>query len=279
MLRQIHSLVSIATLVLLPVWAAAETDTQTAEALMHKSGLWQQLADVAPQIVASTRSAIEQEGERVTPSEADRVIASAETAYAVDRLRSAVRARIVSGLDSAKVAALLTWYDGAIGIAVTRAEEAGSADLREPEARLREDAKLLAQLPAARRELLQKIVDVSRGAEVAATVAIRTAVASQRAVESTRPGVPAVPSEDLEAALEQQRSRMERMYGAIMQASSARIYASLPDASLTRYIDFLGSAAGSHFTMVASQALEAALVAAAEDFARALPGTRDQLNT
>ena len=279
MLRQILFGSLVATLVSIPPAAVAETSAQTVETLMHKSGIWQQLADVAPQVVASMRGSIEKEGSRVTPSEADRVIARAQAAYAVDRLRATVSDHLKRELDPAQVDRLLAWYDGRIGIAITKAEEAGSADVRDPDERVRDDAKLFARLPAARRDMLQRLVEASHGAEVAVTVSIRTAVAARRAVEQARPDAPGVPSNEIEAALERQRPRLESMYGAVIAASGARIYSGVPDESLGKYIDFLASPAGSHFTVVGSRALEAALVAAAEEFTRSLPSTRDQSNT
>jgi len=279
MLRRVLSGSLLAALVSVAPAAPAETNAQTVETLMRKSGIWQQLADVAPQVVASMRGSIEREGSRVTPSEADRVIARAQAAYAVDRLRATVSDHLERELDSAHVDRLLGWYDGPVGSAITKAEEAGSADVRDPDERVRDDAKLFAQLPATRKDLLQKLVEASHGAEVAVTVSIRTAVAARRAVEQARPDAPGVPSSEIEAALERQRPRLERMYGAVIAASGARIYSGVPDGSLARYIDFLDSPAGSHFTVVGARALEAALVAAAEEFTRSLPSTRDQSNT
>jgi hypothetical protein len=256
----------------------AQTDAVTAEALMRSSGMWQQLASVAPQVRAGLLAAVSRSGAQPGPAEMDRLARVIEAAYAADRLRATAMATFKADTQAVHVPALQQWYASRVGGEITRLEEAASAEQTDPQAVVEVGAKLLAAMPPDRRELLSELVSVTRSAETLVQLTIDAALAAQRGASSITPDAPGPSANELRLGLEAQRPQLLQAFTGLSLASCAAAYAALPSSELARYTEFLKSDAGRHFTDVGVKAFSAALVAASIDFGRGLPGTKEKAN-
>lgn len=260
--------------------ASAEVDKATAESLMRKSGLWEQLDSIAAQIEAGLPQIFAQSGQKPGADELDRVSRAIRESYAAKRLRQVGVDLISQKLGGKHVAALQRWFDSSIGQTVTRLEEQASADTADPQAQMRQGVALLKNSPPARRRLLEELVKESRAAEAAVQITINGALAAMRGVASVSPNAPGMMSAaELRAALEAQRSQMLQGFSAMTLAGFAKAYEQLPTDSLQSYVTFLKSEAGSHFNDLGIEALDAALTEAAAEFGRRAPSTKDKANT
>jgi hypothetical protein len=277
MLKSLAHALFAAVLLVFSVGASAQTDRATAETLMRKSGLWKQFESVAPQMRSGIASAFSQG--KPAAAELDRIGRISDAAFAVQRLRSVAQDVIVKGTKPAHVPALLAWYGSPSGIALTKLEEAASADQRDPMVAMREDMALLSTLRPSRQAKLSEIAEVTRSAEALTNMTINTTIAVQLGVASALPGGPAISAAEMRRAMEAQRPEMLKAYAGLATAIFARTYADVPDQELTKYITFLKSAAGRHFMDIGVRALDAALVDAALELGRNIPGTRESSRT
>jgi hypothetical protein len=263
----------VSAVVTLSAWAAV--DAPAAESLLRKSGLWLQLAHVAPQVRNGTVAALARARTRPSQAEMERLFRAIDAAYSARSLRAACVAALSRELVPDHVAALGRWYDGPSGKAMTRLEQAQSG--RNSQAILDEGAALLRDMPSSRRRILDEVVLATRSAElmteitIGATLAVHQGAASANAAR--------LPPGELKAALDARRHQFMRNFTALSLAGFAATYSSVPDAELEKYVDFLKSEAGRHYIAVSGRALSAALFNAATDFGRTAPGYRDRANT
>lgn len=249
----------------IPAWAVVERPI--AESLLRISGLWAQLADVAPQVRADAFRAFRREGATPTQAEVDRLSQAIDSSYSAQRLRSACLGAASKNLTKTHVAALRRWYEGSPGSAITRLEVARSG--QDQRALLERGAALLAAMPSSRRRVLEELVVATRMAEMQTELTIGTALAiAQGTRVSSDPAAPSL--RELKSTLDAQRHRLMRAAGAQSLAGLAGTYSSLPDADLDIYLNFLKSEAGRHFVDVAIHAVGAAMFSAAMDFGSAL---------
>jgi hypothetical protein len=258
--------------------AGAQTNAATAETLMRQSGLWNQLAGVAPQVRAGLMASLAQARVNPSASEVERMSRAVDAAYAAARLRKVALASIRQDIDGKHVPALRRWYAAPAGRAVTALEEIGSADEREPAVIMKEGAALLSGAPADRRALLNELVAVTRSAEAMAQLTIDTTLAAQSGARSAAPDVQGPSPNELRALLDAQKPRMLKAYEGLTLASSAKVYSTLPTETLRQYVAFLKSDAGRHFNDVGMRALGAAIVEASAELGRRLPASKDQSN-
>lgn len=273
------------TALLLALWpplAQAQTDAATAELLMHRSGLWVQLAEVAPQVRAGLLQGLAQSasqgGLATTASETERLVKVFDAAYAPDRLRQVAAETLQLSTRPDAVAEVLAWYDDPLGRRITRLEEAASADQAQPDALMQRGQGLLQAMPVARRALLERLVALSQSTQAAVQITTDTSLAAQRGLRSVAPDAPGPSEAELRAALQARQPQLHALFSALMMASFASTYQGLSDAELGRYQAFMASAAGQHFMAVSVSALSAALVAASTELGRSLTGIKDQAN-
>jgi hypothetical protein len=139
---------------------------------------------------------------------------------------------------------------------------------------MQEGVAILVKLPSSRRALLDELVTASRSVEIMVQLTVNTAIAVHRGVASVLPNMPA--EGELRTALEAQRPQMLEGFAALMLASFAKTYASLPTPELAQYVTVLKSDAGSHFNDLVNRAVDAALVDASTEFGRSIPNLKDQ---
>lgn len=259
--------------------ASAQIDKATAESLIRKSGLWEQLDSIAAQTEASLPQIFAQSGTKPGAEELARLGRAIRESYSADRLRRVSVDLVAKKLNARHVAALQRWYDSPIGQTITGLEEKSSADPADPQAQMQQGVALLKNSPPARRRMLEELLKESRAAEAAVQVTINTSLAAYRGVASVSPNAPGMSAAELKAALEAQRPQMMQGFSAMILAGFARAYEQLPTESLQSYVTFLRSEAGSHFNALGIEALDAALTEAAAEFGRRVPSTKDRANT
>lgn len=258
--------------------AHAEIGRPDAESLVRKSGLWEQLAGVAPQIEAGLQKALAQGAAAPAPSEKVRIARVVQNAYAPERLRALSAGVVAAKVPPEHLLALRAWFDSAQGQAVAHAEEAPAGDAQTSGAALKQGLSLLATMPSERRQLLEDLLAATHAAEGMVQITISTTVAVQQGAASAITGLSGPTPKQARAALEAQRPQMMKAFTAVMMATFARTYAELPSEQLRAYVAFVRSPAGASFNDVSLQALDAALSDAATEMGRYLPGTRDGSN-
>jgi nucleoside-diphosphate-sugar epimerase len=170
--------------------------------------------------------------------------------------------------------ALDAWLGGDLGRRITALEVAASRPDRDSERAIRAGIARLAAAPEARKKLIENLVESTRAAEAITHMTINVAVAVQRGMASVKPEGPVAPVATLREAFEAQRAQMQRAYGGMSQALFADMYQALSDAELAGYLEFLRGAAGRQFLEATMQAMEHALVDAAERLGARLPAVR-----
>lgn len=251
----------------------ARTDDALTEDLMRKSGLWASLKEVGPQLQTQLEQNLAQARVRLPEQGLAHLRDAAAAAYAAEALRTKAKSLIGESASPGHAKALLAWYEGPLGTKITRYEEA-SATL-DPATSAEQGQAQWARASAQRRKQLKQLVALTRSAELATRVAINTAVAVQVGAvtspeaKASNQGQPVVSAEQIEAmrsALLRQAPEIEKAATDTLLASFALTYSHITDAELQRYLSFLGSTAGRHFTAITLAALDTTLTQAALDF-------------
>lgn len=237
--------------------------------VMHKSGLWAQLAQIEPLMQLGVTRTHEQEA-TLSDAELAQLRQGIATTYAADGLRTAVRDRLAATLTVQDAADTLRWLASDLGQRITALEEAG-ANPDETLKRLQTGPQLLANLPASRGEQLQRLAKATFSAEAAATIIVDTMIGVTRGLAASGPGV-AENIEDQESQDQLMREHMAEMLGPRIVADFAAIYRSLSDEELEQYVTFCESPTGHKFAQASLDAIDNALTAAAVQLGRRLAG-------
>ena len=229
--------------------------------LMQKSGLWIQLAQVEPMMQAGVSQA-QAKASRLGEKDLVRLQEAIASAYAADALRTSVRDQLVATLSPQDAASVLRWLSSDLGQRITALEEAGSS----PEAaieRLDAAPRLLASLPASRRERLERLTKATFSADAAAAIIVDTMIGVARGLALSRPGAATDKGEDLKSKFQSQRAQFAEMLEPRIVADFASIYQSLSDQELDQYVAFCESPTGHRFAQASLDALDKALSEAA----------------
>jgi hypothetical protein len=254
--------------------ALAQVSKEVAEELMRKSGLWEQLGSVSPQINSAFAAAAAKDGAKLSKGEAARLGKIFASDYAPEHLRSVALATFESQIDSSLVANVLAWYNSPVGRSITRLEEASSAATTDSKSRMREGADLYSRASPDRQLLLKRVVEVSHAAETMVSIVIGTAIGVQQGIISEQPSRVGPSVAEVTAVLEKKRPQMIQAYSGAMLASVSSAYAMASDEDIRRYADFLSSESGVKFTATGVRAVEQALAEAARDLGRDLQGAK-----
>jgi phytoene dehydrogenase-like protein len=259
--------------------AAAQVDEAAAERLMRSSGLWDQLGSTAAGARAGIEAAAKNQLTPLNADEVQRLLQATDAAFAADTLRPATRKALAVRLAPEHVRALDGWLDSDFGRRITAMEVAASKPDRDSDRVIRSGVRRLAEASEARRRLIENLVEASRAAESITNMTINIAIAVQRGMSGVRPDLPAPPIATLRENFAAERPQMLQAYQGMSQALFAEMYAGLSDAEVTSYLDFLRGTAGKQFLEASMQAVEQALVQAAERLGARLPGTRPGAQT
>lgn len=259
--------------------AHAEVDLASAESLLKKSGLWRQLGSIHLQVKAGFREALVQRREKPSEAEVLRMMKILDAAYDGDRLRKTALKSTGKTGDAKHLAEIYAWYDSASGLAITKLEESASAEVRAPKVVEAEGIAALQQASPLRKDLISKLIVVTRSPEAIAMMSINTTLAILQGVAQASPNtaMPALPSMRYE--LEKQKPSIQRMLAASLQGTFAGIYQTLTDEQLGAYVAFLETTAGQHSTATGLRAFEDAMIDAANVFGQGLIGALERSNT
>ena len=127
--------------VLLPVIGCSAPDVRPSSAifdeLMHKSGLWIQLAQVEPMMQAGVSQAHAKSGQ-LSEQDLERLRKAIATTYAPDDLRMAARNQLPVTLAQQDAATVLRWLSSDLGRRITALEEGGRVLTKSPRGKKRD---------------------------------------------------------------------------------------------------------------------------------------------
>jgi len=251
--------------VLLSVVGCSTPDIRPSDAvfdeLMHKSGLWIQLAQIEPMMQVGVSQA-QARTTALTEEDLAHLQKAIASAYAADALRTTVRDQLVATLLAQDAAAVLRWLSSDLGQRITALEAAGLS----PDAAIKRSdagARLLASLPASRREKVERLAKATFSADAAAAIIVDTMIGVSRGLAFGRTGVPAERVEDLKSKFQSQKVRFVEVLEPRIVADFASIYHPLSDQELDQYVAFCESSAGHEFALTSLDALDKALTEAA----------------
>lgn len=260
--------VVIAATLLASTWSLASPPTPAVvDELMHKSGLWQQLAQVGLLFVQGVDKAAAQQ------RAPDQLAAAMRQAYTVafgpDRLRPVVARELAAVISAEEIESALAWLTTDLGIRITKLEEdQAAADAVEDRSDI--GAALAAGLSPERLQLYERLSRAMRSGEVGATMMINLTYALARGMSVAMPGAPNTDPEEIRAMLDATRPRLVAMMEQRVLASMALGYATLSNADLERYVAFAESPAGGRYNAAATIALDKALSNSAREVGRLL---------
>ena len=251
---------------------AVEPRSASIDELMHKSGLWIQLAEIAPTFAESLDEALAE----IPDADENRVAALGRafaTAYGPDRLRPAVARQLALSMSPADVDAALEWLGGDLGKRITRLEEDASttAAMR---ARRTTGAQRVETLPPDRLARYEKLAHAIHAGDVGAMVLINITAGLARGVSIAMPGDGDHDAEEIRALLEARRPQLAAALELQQIEFSAISYASLSDAEIDRYIGFAESPAGQRYHAASAIAVDKAMTAAAIEAGRLVGGEK-----
>ena len=249
--------------------AAAEVPAATAEALMHKSGIWSQLGDVAAQVKAGMAQA-SQDGS-LPPDELKRLERIAEDAFAASRLRDSVLQALSRDVTPAQSAVALKWYDSPAGQKITAMEEAFSTGFDDMNRVMTDGNQALAKASPKRQSLLSQTVKASRAAEAMATMEINVTLGILQGLASAMPNPGKRATADLRKVFDAKKPQMVASNRGVALSMSALTYQSANDTLLEQYVKFLSSKSGAELTGSMMDALDQSLSKAAQRLGGAIP--------
>jgi hypothetical protein len=250
------------------LWAclacAAPATNATIDELMHKSGLWEQLAGIDNVFQRSLDADAARHG--VGEQHAAALRQAFKVAYGPEKLRPAVAAVLAERLTAEDAQDALAWLATDLGTRITKLEEASTAQAR-PE----RPTELLDALPPERRAVYARLAQALHSGDVGATMMINVAYGLAYGIRIAAPQVNTQDPEQLRKQLVAMRPLLVAKVQEQTMASFAITYATLTDAELERYAAFAETPAGQRYHAASSIALDTALSAAAVDVGRLLP--------
>lgn len=267
----LRAMLCCALLVLGATGAQAQTDAATAEQLMRRSGLWNQLEGVAPQIRAGIVAQAAEATQDVDPAELERLGLAADAAFAAERLRDAVRVVMAARIDPAQLPALRAWYDSDTGRRFSALEDAASQRKGgDGEVVLREAIALVRAMPAERRATLARMVVALQAVESFANMTVNTTIAVELGARRASAAEVIARRQEIQSQILRERPQWLERLASLAMLSLAHVYAAASDDELARYVAFLETPAGRHYNDLSMAALDMALIEAGRAFGRAI---------
>jgi hypothetical protein len=265
---------ALASLAFAAATAAAAEDARRIDELMHKSGIWEQVASVRDQVKSGVREAWTDQKNSGRPGTSAldlmRLEAAVDKAFAADTMRRAVAAELGSELAPKDVDEVLVWLDTDLGRKLTRLEE--EASRAEETVKTEKDAReLVAKVPPARLAQYERLVTALRLDQANVETTLNMMAAIIYAVAAASPQAdPDEAVRQLRKSYEPQRKQMEAHFHQLALASMSRSYRGVSDADLQRYAVFNETPAGRRYNDAATKAFERALVQGCLELGRQL---------
>lgn len=240
---------------------AAGPSAERTDELMHKSGLWNQLAEMAPLFAKGVDDASSRMGGANTPA-VEALRQAFATAYAADRLRPVVARQLALSLSAEDVDASLEWLSGDLGQRITALEEKASTPeaLRE---RMETGAERAKALSPERLAQYTRLAEAIHAGEVGATIMINTASGLARGFNAALPGHGGADADQVRALMETRRPQLVALMAEQQIMFFAMSYATVSDDELERYIAFAESPVGRRYQAATVVAVDKAMTDAA----------------
>ena len=222
--------------------AMAAIAPDVAQDLMKKSGLWGQFDSLGAQVRGGMADAVPHGGDPHAEATKTRMLACADTAYSADAMRATAVGAVSGALQATDVSTLTAWYDSALGRQVAGMEEASTAQVIDPQERLRRGSAALETASATRKASLQAILAETRSVDIMADTVIESAIAVRQGVAGANGTATAVAMSDVRADLSARRPELVARYSQMALPAYAFAYAGLDDDELKRYADYLAGA-------------------------------------
>lgn len=262
--------------VLLPLLVTAAEDgaaPSPVDDLLHKSGLWRQIAQIEPLVQLGVDQGHQQQG-TLDGAGLSRLKQAVASTFAADRLRLEVKRHLTTSLTPNEINKALAWLSSDLGRQFTALEES-SSEASQYEARQQAAAQFGASLSAQRRALLEKLVTRMGVGEASASILINTTLALARGVAAVSPGGATSDTDRLATMLQGQRKQLVAHYQQEAIQQFAYTYRTISDGDLVRYLNFAASPVGRKYHAATIQALDSALTGAASDVGRELVSPRE----
>jgi hypothetical protein len=250
--------------------AQAAIAPEAAQDLATKSGLWTQLDSLVPQVRAGMAAGIQRSPGQVSEPQQARMLACAQSAFAVETLRPPALDAIEGTLQPRDVAPLLAWYDGALGRRIATIEATSAQQTPDPQERLRRGGEALSGASEARRASLQAILTETHSVDMMADTLIGMALAVQQGLASVDPAAAGTPVSELKANLTARRPQLVAHYAQISLPAYAFTYLALSDDEVRQYADYLGTPAAMAFSDGTMRGVSRALTAGSVALGRCL---------
>jgi hypothetical protein len=249
---------------------AAEWTTRRTEQLIAASPLFVPLNQVDRKIqamLAESSSTAGAPGERLRPTDAERIAIALAASFKGERLREAAARELRRALAAEDEALALAWLEGPMGSRIARLESRsaheGGAE------RYRSLAKSLLSTSAPhRRALFARIAAASNAAEANADMVINMVTAVVKGAELfMQPPDPGA-AERMRKRLSWDRMQLVHAMREQAMMHAAYTYRELTDEELEAYIGFLESGPGLRYSNASAKAIDRAFTQASNDLGR-----------
>ena len=249
---------------------AAGATAQQAKQLLELSGMDQQI-DQIPMMI--DRALAQQQAQLQMPDwQLSALSASLHAGFDPTAMKQEVLVSLAGGLSKGDAAAAIDWLESDAGRAVTEMEaQSGTPAVQQEMLRILQNGGD-AGITQEQADLIGRLDSATRASEMSTEMVM----ALQRGMLTAVLKAAGAPDEQLNMMLQQieaGREQIQDMVAVQNQVSFAVVYRDLPVATLTQYVEYAESSAGSayHAAMLGafSQAMEAAAVRSGEAMARA----------
>jgi hypothetical protein len=223
--------------------------------VLEQSGLWRQLEELGPAILAGIEQAARSGPDAYDAERLAALRRAVTAAYSVEALQPLVRRKVGLLFPEKSAVATLDWLGSPTGRKATAAEDRAAA--AEPETAQREGERLLAEAPAERREILARFSRSVRAAEATVGLLLDVQRGMLRGLAAAAPGL-GLDVAARERQLDASRPALLDQFEPLVRASMAHTYRELSDADLVAYTAFAESPAGRPYHAVVAEAVHAA---------------------
>ncbi len=249
--------------------------------LMHKSGLWKQIAQLEPnvQLGIDQAHARDRGKKALEAKDLARLKAAASRAFDTRRLRAEFEKELAAELSREDEAEVLVWLSSDLGKRLTaleeKSDEAGEVTRREKEAPV-----YFATVPPQRVERFKRLAKAIRLGEANAGMIINMSIGLAYGFAIIMPPHDTAGVEATKRQLEAQRPQMIAAFEASGVTEFAYTYRDVSDADVDRYVAFQETRAGRNYSAAVVRAYDKVLTRAALDFGTQLgiakppPGTK-----
>lgn len=269
---------AMAVLVGLADACSAAVPEEAAEGLMQKTGLWEAIGDASSEVTKGMEESAGSEFAEMPPEARDLLHARIVKEFAVDRLRSLVRASVAESLEPKALAEVSAWYDTPLGQSVLKLQRSIRDQEGNPDDQMAKGRMILTAATPERQANIRRVAAASHLAESMANFFLGPAKGMTEGMMGAMPSAQAATAvAEMRAEAKEQADRMVKTLQEVLPMSIAYAYEKLSDQELAAYGDFLEGASGTAYTMAELHAMEKAMSEGAKGVGRGFIEDLDKL--